>query len=85
MKSIRQGDVLLFPVKQADGQKLEHLTLVEGEVTGHKHHIAEGEAELYAENTELYLRVVSNEAVLEHEKHDFISLPQGYWKSFDLA
>ena len=41
MKPIRQGDVISIPVKQAEGEKLNHLTLAEGEVTGHKHRISE--------------------------------------------
>jgi len=57
MKPIRQGDVILLPVQQNQGQKLSHLTLAEGEVTGHKHRISEGQAELYEEDDPLYLRV----------------------------
>jgi hypothetical protein len=51
MQPIRQGDVILLPVQQAVsaaaqeelGQKLPHLILAEGEVTGHKHRVSEGE------------------------------------------
>ena len=39
MKPYRQGDVILVPVKQAEGEKIQHLTLAQGEVTGHKHRI----------------------------------------------
>jgi len=42
--------VLLVSVKQTQGQTLSHLTLAEGEVTGHQHRISEGEAELYDHN-----------------------------------
>ncbi len=79
MQPIRQGDVILLPVQQIDGQKLPHLTLAEGEVTGHKHRIIEGQAELYEKNDTLYLRVLSSEAVLSHEEHKAISIPHGTW------
>jgi hypothetical protein len=47
MKPIRQGDVILQPITQIVGQKLSHLTLAEGEVTGHSRRISDGQAELY--------------------------------------
>lgn len=80
MKPYRQGDVILVPVKQAEGQKLRHLTLAVGEVTGHKHRISEGDAQLYAEDTDLYLTVFSETAALVHEEHRSISVPQGNWR-----
>ncbi|MGB6294871.1 MAG: hypothetical protein WBF90_01650 [Rivularia sp. (in: cyanobacteria)] len=80
MKPYRQGDVILVPVKQAEGQKLTHLTLAEGEVTGHKHRISEGDAQLYAEDTDLYLSIFSETAALVHEEHGSISVPQGNWR-----
>jgi hypothetical protein len=83
MQPIRQGDVILLPVQhtiqQIEAQKLPHLTLAEGEVTGHKHRIIEGEAELYEKDGTLYLRVFSKEATLAHEEHKPISIPQGTW------
>ncbi len=83
MQPIRQGDVILLPVQhtiqQIEGQKLPHLTLAEGEVTGHKHRIIEGQAELYEKDGTLYLRVYSKEATLVHEEHKAISIPQGTW------
>ncbi|WP_449420638.1 hypothetical protein [Phormidium nigroviride] len=39
MQPIRQGDVILTPVEKTEGQKKPHLTLAEGEVTGHSHRI----------------------------------------------
>ncbi|MFN6560206.1 MAG: hypothetical protein RMY28_010395 [Nostoc sp. ChiSLP01] len=79
MQPIRQGDVILLPVEQVEEQKLPHLTLAEGEVTGHKHRIAEGKAELYEKDNTLYLRVFSESALLAHEEHKAISIPQGDW------
>lgn len=79
MKPIRQGDVILTPVQPTKGQKLPHLTLAEGEVTGHAHRIVEGQAELYEKDGVLYLRVLSETALLSHEEHKPIAVPQGNW------
>ncbi|WP_245245984.1 hypothetical protein [Nostoc sp. ATCC 53789] len=53
--------------------------MAKGEVTGHKHRITEGNAELYDEDSTLYLRVFSESALLTHEEHKAISIPQGDW------
>ncbi len=87
MQPIRQGDVILLSVKQSAspvapeqlGKKLSHLTLAEGEVTGHSHRISEGQAELYEKDGILYLRVLSETATLTHEEHKAIQIPQGSW------
>ncbi|MBW4683152.1 MAG: hypothetical protein KME19_24165 [Microcoleus vaginatus WJT46-NPBG5] len=79
MQPMRQGDVILTPASQIVGEKLPHLTLAEGEVTGHKHQISEGEAELYEKNGTLYLHVLSETATLTHEEHQAITIPQGDW------
>ncbi|MBW4623682.1 MAG: hypothetical protein KME17_30515 [Cyanosarcina radialis HA8281-LM2] len=79
MKPIRQGDVILQPATQIEGKKLSHLTLAEGEVTGHSHRISDGQAELYERDGTLYLRVLSETATLTHEEHKAIQIPQGNW------
>lgn len=81
MQPIRQGDVILISVKkrQDEGKKLPHLTLAEGEVTGHSHRISEGQAQLYEKDGTLYLRVLSETATLTHEEHKAIQIPQGSW------
>jgi hypothetical protein len=87
MQPIRQGDVILLCLKQSAspaapqelGKKLPHLTLAEGEVTGHSHRISEGQAELYEKEGILYLRVLSDTATLTHEEHKAIQIPQGSW------
>lgn len=79
MRPIRQGDVILLPTQQMQGKKLQHLTLAEGEVTGHKHRISDGKAELYEQDGTLYLRVFSDTATLTHEEHKSIQIPQGMW------
>lgn len=79
MLPIRQGDVILLPVPQVEGQKIHHLILAEGEVTGHRHQITEGKAELLEKDGTRYLRVFSSEALLAHEEHQAIAIPQGDW------
>ncbi|MEA5503195.1 hypothetical protein VB735_08755 [Halotia wernerae UHCC 0503] len=79
MPVIRQGDVILLPVQEVTGQKIHHLILAEGEVTGHKHRISEGEAELSEQNGTFYLRIFSSSALLVHEEHQDIAIPQGHW------
>ncbi|KAF3890554.1 MULTISPECIES: hypothetical protein [Nostocales] len=81
MNPLRQGDVLLIPTKQqqSTGKKLPHLTLAEGEVTGHKHRITDGSAQLYEEDGTLYLQVLSETALLSHEEHKEIAIPRGVW------
>lgn len=65
----QQGDVILKRVGKIKGKKLKHLVLAEGEHTGHKHQIIEGDAELYEHEGTLFLRVLSESAVLAHEEH----------------
>lgn len=79
MLPIRQGDVLLKSTNQISGKKLTHLTLAEGEVTGHSHRIGDGQAELYQQGDVLYLKVISDTATLIHEEHQAIPIPQGNW------
>ncbi|RMF66331.1 MAG: hypothetical protein D6742_10240 [Cyanobacteria bacterium J069] len=91
MKPIRQGDVILSYLSPAETtpelarklekvRKLPHLTLAEGEVTGHRHRIAEGDAELYERDGTRYLYVRSPIANLVHEEHGPIEIPQGFWQ-----
>ncbi len=78
---IRQGDVLIIPSDTlVKGTKLPHLTLAKGEVTGHRHRISNGEAELLERDGVLYLRVLSPTAILTHEEHAQVNIPQGNWE-----
>ena len=74
---IQQGDVLIKKITQIKGKKLNHLILAEGESTGHKHTITEGDAELYESDGKLYLKVISEKATLTHQEHKTIEIPQG--------
>jgi hypothetical protein len=80
-QTIRQGDVLLIPIDPiSDTQnKLDNLILAHGEVTGHAHQIREGKAELFERDGTLYLRVLSNYAVLSHEEHHALKIAHGSW------
>jgi hypothetical protein len=78
---IRQGDVLVIPSSTpVTGTKLPHLTLAEGEVTGHRHRISDGAAELFERDGVLYLQVLSPTAILTHEEHAAVTIPQGDWE-----
>jgi hypothetical protein len=78
---IRQGDVLIIPSNESiEGIKLPHLTLAEGEVTGHRHRISNGEAELFERDGMLYLKVLSPTAILTHEEHAEVTIPKGNWE-----
>lgn len=84
MKSLRfrQGDVLLVwaePLDNFPTPKLPHLVLAEGEITGHRHQITDGQAELIEKNKMLFLRVLSETATLSHQEHQSIQIPQGTW------
>lgn len=80
MQPLRQGDVILIPASETvTGAKLAHLTLAEGEVTGHRHRITQGTAELYERNGTLYLKVLSPTALLTHEEHQPIAVSKGDW------
>lgn len=73
----RHGDVLIKKIGHVKGKKLSHLTLAEGEATGHKHCITTGDAELYEHEGTLFLHVESEEAILTHEEHKPLVLPKG--------
>lgn len=76
-KKFRHGDLLIQPVDEVRGKKLDHRILAFGEATKHKHEITEGRAELFEEDGTLYLKVESREAKLTHPEHKSISIPKG--------
>lgn len=81
----RHGDVLVQKVSRLPGnaKKLKHVTLAEGEVTGHSHRIQDkSTAEMYRANDELYLKVTAASAKLIHEEHATIELPRGVYKTW---
>lgn len=74
---IQQGDVICESVAAIKGKKLNHLTLAEGEQSGHHHTITKGDAELYEDNGVMYLHVESDTAELTHQEHAMVTLPKG--------
>lgn len=80
MKKYRHGDVIITEVGEVRGDKLDHLTLALGEVTGHSHRISEGVATLFAFDDKKYLEVQSELAVLTHEEHKALELPRGKYE-----
>jgi hypothetical protein len=78
---LRQGDVLIIPSNKFFlGTKLRHPTLAEGEVTGHRHRISNGKAELFERDGILFLKVLSPTALLVHEEHAEVIIPQDNWE-----
>ena len=86
----RQGDVLLIAVAAVPGRAVPvprdqgEVVLAYGEVTGHRHAIAEPHAELLVlpdqEIERRFLRIVGDKALLRHEEHDTITLPPGTYQ-----
>jgi hypothetical protein len=86
----RQGDVLLIAVDAIPGGAVPvprdqgEVVLAYGEVTGHRHAIAESHAELLAlpdqEIERRFLRIVGAAARLRHEEHDTITVPPGSYQ-----
>ena len=80
----RHGDVGIMPVAppaRGGRKKLPHLTLADGEVTGHSHRVVSldgspADAELYERDGKLYLRCGKPSAVI-HQEHARIELPKG--------
>ncbi len=78
MEYLQQGDVVIEKYRgEIKGDKLSHLTLAEGEATGHYHRIVSGEAALYNMQGALMLKVMSDKALLTHEEHGKIEIPKG--------
>lgn len=89
MKIFRQGDVLIRQIKSLpkaakDITPKDRIVLAYGEVTGHAHAIAPGEAREFsmadaANATRRFLSVVK-EATVRHEEHAPIPLPPGVYE-----
>jgi hypothetical protein len=80
-KKLQQGDVILEPVNYAiKGEKLNHLTLAEGESTGHYHRIESGLGQLIMMDKIMHLQIFSDTALLRHEEHNPINVPKGDYK-----
>ncbi len=64
-----------------EAKKQQHVTLAEGELTGHSHRIEEkGAAVMYKDRGVLFLDVTAKVASLVHEEHATIQLPKGVYR-----
>lgn len=89
MKTFRQGDVMIRQIKQLppdakDTTPDDRIVLAYGEVTGHAHAIAPGQAREFsladaAGAVRRFLSVVS-EATVRHEEHAPIPLGPGFFE-----
>jgi hypothetical protein len=84
MKTYRQGDVLIMPVKNIPTslKKTKRVTLALGEVTGHHHSISNGAVGYADDENGLseYFEVIDDSANLTHQEHDTITFPKGTYK-----
>jgi len=73
----RQGDVLIVKTEEINGKpkKLDHLVVMEGELTGHHHQLV-GDAVLF---DDLQFKVNSL-SELVHEEHATIQIPPGTYR-----
>lgn len=79
----RHGDIILKPTNdKIQGEEQPKPILALGEVTGHSHQITEGLAKVFRYNDKTYLKVISPFALLRHEEHKEIKLPQGNYEFF---
>lgn len=91
-KWARQGDVKIKMIsnlpdgKKSDAKDKGEAVLAYGEVTGHRHRIAEGEVNFFSVGdsqnmfSPKYLEVVSDKAVVVHEEHTEIPLVKGLYE-----
>ncbi len=77
----QQGDILIEVVESfpGDAKKLDHLVLMDGELTGHKHQVIEGKAVLYEKDGTLYLSAKSK-CVIGHDEHHAQTIAPGKYK-----
>ena len=81
---IRQGDVLLVPLKAAHkGKQIKpvngRLVLAVGEATGHNHTISAEKATMF-EDKEMVWIVAEAPTPLVHQEHASVEVPVGTWQ-----
>ena len=87
-KMYRQGDVLIERVNKSHVNRSKTMEreggkviLAHGEVTGHAHAIAEHNVHQYAGGAGVtFLEIQEAVALLKHEEHGTIELPQGTYR-----
>jgi hypothetical protein len=84
IKAIRQGDVLLKFVGNipSNCRNVGHLTLAEGEVTGHSHKILDSDCAVLMEEPTSKRRFldVKNNTTVQHEEHGVVALKPGKYE-----
>jgi hypothetical protein len=79
----RQGDLYIETVSTIPpgAVRLPHVVLAEGELTGHRHRIADVEsAVVYEHRGQMFVEVVSDRADLVHDEHATINLDRGTYR-----
>jgi len=79
----RQGDVFIAAVKEVPPRAVRRPggVLVEGELTGHSHRLANlADGELLEKDGTLYLIVKTDWARIIHQEHKEIRLPRGTYR-----
>jgi hypothetical protein len=79
----RQGDVFIedTPLIPGGARQQASMVLVEGELTGHAHRIADSDtAIVYERRGELFLQVIADLAEVIHQEHATIRLPRGRYR-----
>ena len=92
MKIFRQGDVLLRQAKELPkkAKRKADKVLAYGEATGHKHQFTSEFADLYIDVGGKQYAFLVETAMLEHEEHANIEVPEGTYevviqREFDLV
>jgi hypothetical protein len=80
MKWIRHGDVILEKVDSIKGtqKKVNESILAEGEVTGHFHRL-KGNLLVSEFEGSTYIQL-DQPAILSHEEHDTLEIPEGMYR-----
>jgi hypothetical protein len=79
----RQGDVFIAAVPSIPkgAKRRPGGVLVEGEMTGHSHRVADlRSAEVLERNGDLFLRVLADTTTIIHQEHGPITLSRGTYK-----
>lgn len=84
-RPLRQGDVLLVPVRRIPaeataGEPVRRLLVAEGEVTGHAHVIEDCEMTEHLTVDERFVRIMEANGLLTHDEHDTITVPPGDYR-----
>lgn len=82
---LHQGDVLLIPLDAAPEDltsciEQKEPVLAEGEVTGHAHRVNGQRVRFFRNDTNAYLLVEGDDAILVHEEHTHRRLAPGWSK-----